>query len=49
MIYKQQVFSSTYQIVCFLNDNNIKPEDIITIMPIETDMFLLYNMIYVER
>ena len=48
-MYKQAVFNSTYELVNFLNDNNISISNIVTVMPIHTEAFLIYNLIYLER
>lgn len=48
-MYKQEVFNSTYELVNFLNNNNINISNIVTVMPIHTEAFLIYNLIYLER
>lgn len=46
--YKHKVFHSTNEIVDFLNQKDIPKENIITILLINTEPFLLYELIYTE-
>ena len=46
--YKHKVFTSTNEIVKFLNINGIPKENIVTILVIDHDPIMLYELIYTE-
>lgn len=46
--YRHKVFSSTNEIVNFLNEYEIKKEDIISIIPVHSDGFMIYEMVFIE-
>lgn len=47
--YWHKVLNSMNEIVDFLNQNNIKKEDIVAIVPVHSEGFLLYELVYVEN